>query len=176
MKKVLFTSAVLLGASLMFTSCEKEKDNEKPVIALEDPADGEVLFIGKGVHFEMNLSDNEGLKSYKVNMHDNMANPHTHSAARASASDSIYLSHTWMEDDFVKKGETPIADMKSKHIHHHHIVIPEKMDGKPVREGKYHFMVYCTDMNGNESYVSRNVILKYPKPGEAEDPHHDHNH
>ena len=55
-------------------------------------------------------------------------------------------------------------------------MIPEKMDGKPVREGKYHFMVYCTDMNGNESYVSRNVILKYPKPGEAEDPHHDHNH
>ena len=45
----------------------------KPVIDLIEPEEGAVLKIGneKGVHFEMNLSDDVMLKSYKINIHNN---------------------------------------------------------------------------------------------------------
>lgn len=183
MKKYLLSAAILFSALFIFTACEKEKDNEKPVIELSGPEEGATLFIGHDVHFQVTLSDNEGLKSYKVNIHENMSNPHTHkSATRHAASDSVYFEKTWTEADFQKiaqtKGKTlePIQGMKSKNIHHHLIEIPEIFNGKPVREGNYHFMIYCSDINGNESFESRNVVIRRPKDGEVHDHDHDHDH
>ena len=43
---------------------------------------------------------------------------------------------------------------KNARIHHHEIVIPEN-----ATPGRYHFMVFCTDAAGNESYVVRNIVL-----------------
>lgn len=169
MKKIFFTSFVLLSSFVLFVSCEEDKDTEKPVINLVEPADGEILQIGGDVHFEMELSDNEGLKSYKVEIHDNIANPHDHSSAvRALASDSALYKASWEESLFIAKGETPIEGLKNKHIHHHLIEIPEQMNGKPIRQGSYHFIVYCTDVNGNESYVARTVLLSENAPEHEE--------
>ena len=56
-------------------ACDNDEkgDVTKPVIDLIEPEEGAVLKIGngKGVHFEMNLSDDVMLRSYKINIHNN---------------------------------------------------------------------------------------------------------
>jgi len=73
--------------SFLFTSCD-EGDTTKPVIELIEPEEGAELLIGSenGVHFEMDLSDNEQLASYKVEIHNNFGeNYHGHGTAFAPA-------------------------------------------------------------------------------------------
>lgn len=164
MKKLFLAGVVLFGASMMFTACEKdEKDVEKPVIKLNDPADDEEIKIGDehGIHFDAEFSDNEELASYKVDIHSNF-DGHTHSAMRSIAADSVAFS-------FQKSWNT-IAGKRNADVHHHEIVIPETFNGKPIKEGHYHIVIYCLDKAGNEAHVARDIELSY----DAEEHHHEH--
>ena len=131
---------------LFFTSCSSDDDGDtvKPVINLIAPADGSTLKIGDahGVHFDMELSDNVMLKSYKVNIHSNF-DGHTHSKASGKTVDFTF-NKSWD------------VTGKNTNVHHHEIVIPEN-----ATPGNYHLMVYCTDAAGNESYVARNIVLSH---------------
>ena len=64
-----------MAFSFLFVSCSKddEGDTVKPVINLLEPEEGAVLKIGdaNGVHFEMDIADNEAIASYKINIHNN---------------------------------------------------------------------------------------------------------
>ena len=74
----------ILFFSFLFVSCSKgdEGDTIKPVIDLLEPEEGAILRIGSshGVHFEMNLHDNEAIASYKINIHNNF-DGHSHTRA-----------------------------------------------------------------------------------------------
>lgn len=69
-------SLLVISVSLL-TACGDSdnplSDTTKPVIDLKSPAEGGVLAIGSehGVHFEMDLSDDVMLKSYKIEIHNN---------------------------------------------------------------------------------------------------------
>ena len=85
MKTRIYTIVALSGM-LFVTACSKENlksDVTKPVIELISPQEDETLQIGNahGVHFEMKLSDDHALKSYKLNIHSNFDGHehHTHS-------------------------------------------------------------------------------------------------
>ena len=72
MKKsnALFLAGLMILGGTVFASCEKEEvDNEKPVIHLIGPEEGEAIRPGSDLHFEVEFSDNVGLASYKVNIH-----------------------------------------------------------------------------------------------------------
>ncbi|MDO4725878.1 MAG: DUF4625 domain-containing protein [Porphyromonadaceae bacterium] len=170
MKKLFLVSIVLIG-TFAFVSCEKtKKDSEKPVINLIAPEKDKALKPGSDIHFDVAFSDNEALKSYKVNIHGVFDN-HDHKIIRNTASDSIVFDHTWTEEDFIKMGaKESINGKKNASIHHHYIVIPATINGKPLKEGHYHFMVYCTDHAGNESNVARDIKISYSAKG------HDHHH
>lgn len=86
-------------------------------------------------------------------------------AATRAAADSVTFERTWLERDFVALGETPIAGKKQAAVAHRHIVIPATINGLPLREGHYHFTVYCTDRAGQESFVSREIVLSYDPAG-----------
>ncbi len=172
-------SLILLGAAT-FVSCEKEEvDNEKPVIRLIAPEEDEAIRPGSDIHFEVEFSDNVGLASYKVNIHGAF-DGHTHSAAvqgtalgtndsvdgtRAESDDteSEAFEKTWFESDFIALGDEPIAGKRGATVHHHHMTIPETItvNGivKPVKEGHYHFLVYCTDESGLESFIAREILI-----------------
>ncbi len=146
-----------------FISCDNKEDSDttKPVIDLIEPADGEVLEIGDehGIHLDMLLEDNEMLGSYLVDIHPNFGDGHTHAHAKAASSET---------KDFNFKRSWDLSGKKNADVHHHEILIPA--DATP---GKYHFMVYCTDTSGNESFIVRNITLDE----EGEDGHHDeHEH
>lgn len=159
-RNVLFlTSLVILGSSL-FVSCEKEEvDIEKPVIRLMAPEEEEAIRPGSDLHFDVEFSDNVALGSYKINIH--WGEGHTHSATLSTRAeeDSEPFEKTWLESDFIALGDEPIAGKRSASVHHHHIVIPETVNGKPLKEGHYHFMVYCTDQSGLESFVAHEIVI-----------------
>ncbi|MDR1644983.1 MAG: DUF4625 domain-containing protein [Tannerellaceae bacterium] len=137
---------------LSTVSCDKDGDTVKPVINLIEPAEGDVLVIGEDVHFEMELSDNEMLKEYKVGIHHNF-DGHSHSATRADLEPFLF-EKVW-----------DVSGKKNTSVHHHEIVIPTT-----AAPGDYHLEVYCTDAAGNEAYIVRNVELAY------EGGDHDHDH
>jgi hypothetical protein len=147
------TFCLMAVFSLLAISCEDESDTTKPVINLIEPAEGDTLHIGDDVHFEMELSDNEMLKSYKVDIHNNFDN-HGHSRATDDATEPFTKTWTWD------------VSGKNADIHHHEIVIPEN-----ATPGNYHLVVYCTDAAGNEAHVACNVVLSH-EGGEE----HDHDH
>lgn len=155
--------SILLFSSL-FASCSDEGDTQKPVIDLDEPEEGAVLHIGSPVHFEMDLSDNEAIASYKVNIHNNF-DGHSHSrASETEATVPFTFDKSYTED---------IAGKKNTHVHHHDIVIPAN-----ATPGKYHFMVYCTDEAGNEVFVVRNIELSKEggEDGHDHDDHDEHHH
>jgi hypothetical protein len=135
---------VLAICAFVFTSCE-DGDTLKPVINLIEPEEGAALRIGSenGVHFEMELSDNEMLKSYKVEIHNNF-DDHGHLRSDEETVPFTF-DKTW-----------DLSGKKNTYIHHHEIKIPAN-----ATPGNYHLMVYCTDAAGNESYVARNIVLSY---------------
>jgi hypothetical protein len=127
-----------------FTACEKESDTVKPVIQLIDPSEGEILQIGSDVHFEMELSDNEMLGSYKVEIHANF-DGHEHGTKSEVEPSPFFFERSW-----------DVSGQKNTSVHHHEIVIPET-----ATPGNYHLMVYCTDASGNEAHVARTVVLSH---------------
>lgn len=135
-----------LAATVSIVSCNKNSDTTKPVINLIEPAEGDALEIGADVHFEMDLSDNEMLQSYKVEIHNNFDH-HDHEATRAEDDETVpfYFENSW-----------DVSGHKNTHIHHHEIFIAAN-----ATPGDYHLEVFCTDASGNESFIVVNIELNY---------------
>lgn len=150
MKTNIYIAAVLFISTLTFFSCGNEdKDTTKPVIDLHEPEEGQVLTIGEDVHFEMDLSDDVMLGSYKINIHNNF-DGHGHGESRAVASSEAEEERV----AFTFDRAYDVSGHITTHVHHHDIVIPA--NAKP---GNYHLMVYCTDAAGNETHIARNIVL-----------------
>ncbi len=167
MKKLLYITEIVLWSAFAFLACEEvDVDNEKPVILIIAPTDDKAVAPGSAIYFEVEFSDNEALASYKVDIHGAFDN-HTHNVTELSGiitratTDSVAFEKTWRESDFLALGETPIAGRKQATVTHQHIVIPENVNGKPLREGHYHFIVYCTDQSGQESFVAQEIFVSY---------------
>ncbi len=152
MKNIKFSIIVfMLAVAGIFSSCEKdEADTVQPVIEVSGPEANEVLYVGSKIHFEVDFSDDVELKSYKVDIHDNF-DGHTHKSTKHEGT-PWHFQQSW---DFE-------AGKKSAHVHHHEIVIPTEIAGEEVATGDYHFMVYCTDAAGNESWVAIDVEIQEP--------------
>ena len=187
MKKSLLIAAIVLKAVFGLVSCDNENlDNERPVVKIVSPMEDELVKPGNDIHFEVELSDNVALASYKVNIHgafdghghgDGHDDMGTRSATSRAVTDSVF-TRTWLESDFIALGQEPIAGKRNAIVHHHHIVIPatvtRTIDGEekelPLREGHYHFMVFCTDQSGQESFASTEIVISY----DADDSNHIH--
>lgn len=145
----------LLAFTFSFTSCSDDKgDTTKPTIELTSPIEGAILKVGSHIHLEMDLEDNEMLSSYKIDIHD--ASGHTHASTKAESTGETVV--------FTFSKSWDVSGNKNKYVHHHEIQIPAD-----AKHGAYHFMVYCTDTSGNESYVVRNITLS----DEGDDGHHE---
>lgn len=125
----------------VFTACSDE--NEGPVIQLNEPTEGAILMIGSSICLDMDLSDDEMLSSYKVEIHSNF-DGHAHTRAEDDTT-PFHFQKSWS-----------IADQKNAKIHHHEIEIPEN-----ATPGNYHLMVYCTNVEGLESHVARGIVLSH---------------
>lgn len=152
MKTNSYIAVLLFISTLTFFSCDNnDSDTTKPVIDLHEPEEGQVLTIGEDVHFEMDLSDDVMLGSYKINIHNNF-DGHGHGESRAVATAASEAEEERVAFTFDRAYD--VSGHITKHEHHHDIVIPA--NAKP---GNYHLMVYCTDAAGNEAHIARNIVL-----------------
>lgn len=136
MKKKISLS-VLLVALCCLTSFAS-----KPVVTLIAPGEGDVLPIGKAIHFDMDLSDSNMLDTYRVEIHENF-DGHAHNNSANEKAYPVIFDQFW-----------DVSDSKSKQVHHHGIVIPND-----AKEGTYHFVVTCKNKEGEEATVIRTVVL-----------------
>ena len=143
----------------LFTACsdDDKADTVKPVVRLIAPAEGDILQIGKDIHFEMEVSDDVMLGSYKVEIHNNFDHHGAHKSKAEADSIPFAFNKSW-----------DVSGKKNTHVHHDEITIPAN-----AKTGDYHFMVYCTDAAGNEANViALNVVLS-SEGKSGEDHHHE---
>lgn len=141
----LFIAGMAIILSVAAVSCDKnEGDTTMPVINLIEPEDGDVLTIGDEIYLDMELSDDVMLKEYTVKIHSNFGEGHDHTR-------DVEGEKT-VEFTFQKSWD--VSGKKNATIHHHEITIPAN-----ATPGDYHFMVFCTDAAGNETFVFSNVEL-----------------
>ena len=164
--KTKYSILLLLAAVTAFSGCESDDiDTRKPQIVLSEPAEEEAYAPGSAIHFVVTLSDNVALASYKVNIHGAF-DGHTHSAVqpsltRATDAEPHPFERTWMESEFISLGEEPITGKQQVILNHRLMVIPDSIEGRPVKEGYYHLTVYCADSSGQESFIAREVEITH---------------
>lgn len=167
MEKNIFFLALSAIICFSFTACDEEDDaadTTKPVILLDEPADGDSLLIGDDVHFECDFSDNEALGSYLIEIHNNF-DGHSHKV-------SSNLTREGETEAFYLKKSYELNNLRNTHVHHHDIVIPEN-----ATPGAYHLIVYCTDAAGNQAMVARDIVLSHDvEAHEHEGEEHEHEH
>ena len=170
---------LMLVAAIAFSGCDSnEIDTAKPQILLSEPAEEEAYAPGSAIHLVVTLTDNVALASYKVNIHGAF-DGHTHagvqpsegevmqrglegtSLTRATDAEPHPFERTWMESEFIAQGEEPIAGKQQVIINHRLMLIPDSIEGRPVKEGHYHLTVYCTDSSGQESFIAREIVIAY---------------
>ncbi|HBH22203.1 MAG TPA: hypothetical protein DDY13_02145 [Cytophagales bacterium] len=146
MKTILFgTGKVFLILSLViFSSCdnndENPQDTEAPAIEVEDPAYGEYFEAGKSVHFMAMMTDNQGLATYNVDIHNNF-DGHSHGRLAATSEDPSLIK--W---SFSQSFEIPGSPKNYEAHLHDEVEIPSE-----TMAGPYHFIVQAIDMEGNST-------------------------
>ncbi|MDN3594913.1 DUF4625 domain-containing protein [Zunongwangia endophytica] len=146
-----------------FASCSSDDDNildtEKPEITINDPVEDEAFAVGGELHFDVDLSDNDALSSYKVDIHNNF-DGHTHSGVLNSTvaigTKQATTVSPWSYNETFQIEGTP----QTYHAHEH-IQIPAE-----IAEGPYHLGITVVDASGNENQVYVQVIIGEDHTGE----------
>lgn len=156
-----------------FTACSDDDDSldsEKPVIMLNDPEEGEVFAIGEDLHFDIELTDNQGLASYKVDIHNNF-DGHTHSTLPNNGINPINKQEA-DEEPWSFNQTFQITGNPRTFDAHEHIQIPEG-----VAEGEYHLGIIVVDAAGNQEQAFVEIVLGHEHDHDHDDDHdHDHDH
>lgn len=144
--KTLAITSIVLG----LTACSGDEfiDTQKPVIQLNTPKEGVKIQAGSLIELDMQVSDDQMLGSYKVDIHEN-SEGHVHAAK---------LTHTQAQQvEFSFHKQWSLAGQLQARIQHTEIEIPENAE-----VGMYHFVVYVLDAAGNQSMEARNFEIVTP--------------
>ncbi len=140
--KTTFASLALAGAFItVFTACSDDEgstDLTAPVIEVLDPEWGEAFAAGEHIHFDANLSDNDGLASFQVDIHNNFDG---HSHGRSTAHDPSLVKFSYLESFDVPSG----AKNYNAHLHDDIEIVENAL------AGPYHLIVNAIDINGNST-------------------------
>ncbi len=146
MKTTLSGLGIILSIAFLtfLSSCDDNGENivdtEAPVIEVEDPVNGEYFPAGEHVHFEGMITDNEGLATFNVNIHNNF-DGHDHGRVAATSEDPALIK--WSFDESFEIPGNP----KNYEAHlHDEIEIPSE-----TMAGPYHFIVQAIDAEGNST-------------------------
>ena len=147
--------SLLATVTFMFSSCDNDdsSDTIKPLIELHEPEEGQALEIGNehGVHFEMDLSDDVMLKSYKIEIHSNFDH-HSHSTENEECELDPKKQPV---KPWIYNKDYPIPAGQISFTANDVIEIPANID-----TGDYHFMIRLTDKAGWQQIKSVEVKIK----------------
>lgn len=139
-------SLILLALAFTLFSCKKE-DTAAPTISnvLVNEASSDIeIAAGTEVHFDATFADNEDLKEFKLDVHNNF-DLHDHGKTA-----NVRFSH---QQIFSISGKSSTV--------HEHFDVPSDASAGP-----YHFILKALDQEGNESTPSELSIV-ITQPGQA---------
>lgn len=152
-KHLIFYSLLLC---LLVTSCSKEessKDLEKPVIETNSdavPQNCQVFYKGEEIPFRYTFTDNEGLGSYNIEIHNNFDH-HTHST---DAGDCQLGEEKKPVKPWVYNKDFMIQENSLRYNAQVNIPIPADIDS-----GDYHFMIRVTDRSGWQELKAASIKI-----------------
>lgn len=152
MKKLLFILPVL---SIAFLACEKDDvDTLVPTIDIVSPIMEQEFEPHEMILVQCTFTDNEELKSYKIDIH--FSGDHDHTKKSVDSEEG----HPWtFEQAFdIEAGKTEITI--AGQIEVPDSVMGEEGELEPIAHGKYHFGVVCTDVAGNEVHQFVDIIIE----------------
>lgn len=139
----------ILALSITLFSCSKDDDDSTaPIVSGMEIGlnNSKELHQGGELHIEFEVSDNEGLDYYTVEIHPEM---------KSTTAEWEY-ENTWYFDG------QPKNDM----VHHHEINIAEDAD-----LGPYHFHMKVADINGNVTTIEEEVEMHEAVEGDGPEIH-----
>lgn len=144
MKKLFGFVLPTIAASLVFTACDKDEDNDTTAPVIKSATiDGKVEDIevtaGTAMTFVVEVSDNEDLGQLKLDVHDNF-DGHTHKST---------ASVSWAEVKIVELSGTDKT------------VTQEMNVPAEATAGPYHADILLIDAEGNEGeFVERSIMIR----------------
>ena len=138
MKKPIIKLSILAMLAI-FNSCSNDdKDTEKPTIQIISPIDESAYEIGGNINITFTLTDNEALKSYKIDIHEN--DGHNHGPRAESETP---LSYQLVENISGKTFTKTVV-----------VTIPADSELT-----EYHLGIFAIDASGNEneSYIGFHI-------------------
>lgn len=158
MKLISIKSAKVFLAALTllfgFVACEKTDDTgfdtEPPALDVVAPAPCEVILFGEKLQLKATFTDNEAVKSYKLNVHHNFDH-HTHGDHQEVCGlDEIKIaSNPYLNNWTVSLPNLPSISIDTT------FDLPAGYEG-----GDYHVLLYLTDINGNQSWTGISVKMQ----------------
>jgi hypothetical protein len=136
--KKLYIKLSLLAMLTIFNACSSDdKDTIKPTIQIISPINESAYEIGENINITFTLKDNEALKSYKIDIHENDGHSHE---PRATATPFSYQ----MVENISGKTFTKT------------VVVTIPTDTELT---EYHLGIFAIDASGNEkeSYIGFHI-------------------
>ncbi len=144
MKKIILLALI----TLVLFSC-KEADTTAPKIVVATPQQNAAVKAGEELCIQVTFTDDVALNSYKINIHPNF-NGHAHNKiGQTSPGNTIDFETTITSESRNDKlsGKECFRDID--------IDIPDN-----ATTGKYHLLIYCTDLAGNEAYIAQDLSIE----------------
>ncbi|MBD0404282.1 DUF4625 domain-containing protein [Flammeovirga sp. EKP202] len=165
-KNFVLISLLLIG----LFSCDNDTDEQGPLPTISnytvegehdhgsherslDEGEETELEMGGEAHIDAELAG-QNLKTVLLDIH--WGEGHTHDRVQ-SVEDSVQWTEKIEWNFGVEGGLTPEGIFPSNHDFHQHIDVPSEIDGKPVKEGEYHFVLFLWDQDGNETQQALTV-------------------
>ncbi|NME71635.1 DUF4625 domain-containing protein [Flammeovirga aprica] len=160
-------------------SCNNETDEQGPLPSisnytieggehesherLSDEGEEPELEMGGEAHIDAEMGG-QNLKTVLLDIH--WGEGHTHRTMSSETDTAWTAKIQWNFGE--EGGLTPAGVFPNNHDFHEHIEIPEMIDGKHVKEGEYHFVLYLWDQDGNETQKALTAHIHGHEEGEEE--------
>lgn len=128
--------ALLTGLFLLSCNDDESTDTTRPEIEILTPADDSHFHAGDSFELRAQLSDNEALASWKVDVHFNGGEGHTHKNS-STEDTAVEWEAEWTGD---------LAGSETSFLLELAIEIPANAE-----HGEYHLVVMALDRQGNET-------------------------
>ncbi len=133
MKLASLLCSLLILTAISGCTSEKDADDHKPAMFIQQPVEGAQLNTADEFHIELHVSDDIGLDHCVVSL--NYAEQHKSDAH---------------DDEPWTYNETFMCSGKKEFTIHEHLIIPDTIGHAPTSHGLYQFKATCIDMAGNQ--------------------------
>jgi len=152
---------IIVICIILFSSCEKDIDTEKPTIDVTSadafPVNCDTMYFGEPFELKVLFADNMELGSFSIDIHNNFDH-HSHST---EVSECNLGEVRIAENPFMVIEYFEIPEGSQSYSTNTSINIPSQNEKGIFDEGDYHFFISLTDKEGWSAQKGLSVKMLY---------------